>query len=235
MKKLKKEGQELSPKKIAELKGVLSKWKTRKITPDEFDKKIKKLYTKIPKEYSSSYPALEHEVNKYGFTKPPDDNCPRTLAEALLWKMGKWSAFKTFVENYKNPTRSAPKNAIVFYAFAQHLREEKTPIFDQHALRAIWAITESTDDQNLKIASSLFNGKGKNFEKWKSSGSGEFYNDCREIYHSLLVSILPENYTRNNLANLDRFLMPLGQVLKKKAPNFNDFRKLIGKENMKFN
>jgi hypothetical protein len=48
---------------------------------------------------------------------------PESLAEALLWNMGKWTIYKSFVEHHVNAA-SAPKNTdVVFYAFAKHLKD----------------------------------------------------------------------------------------------------------------
>jgi hypothetical protein len=41
---------------------------------------------------------------------------PATLAEALLWKLGKWPTYKTFVENYKtNDLEVSVKSRKIMY------------------------------------------------------------------------------------------------------------------------
>ena len=78
---------------------------------------------------------------------------PNNLAEALLWKLGKWKSYKNF-SNYFAEEESAPtKDDVVFFAFAKHLSNNGNPIYDQHVLRAIWAVDSSLtkqDRQNCK-------------------------------------------------------------------------------------
>ena len=68
-------------------------------------------------------------------------NTPANLAEALLWKLGKWKVYKTFVSNYTSEGPKVTKDGgVVFSAFAKHLKNKENPIYDQHAIRALWAI-----------------------------------------------------------------------------------------------
>jgi len=65
---------------------------------------------------------------------------PTNLAEALLWKLGKWQSYKEFAANYTNDDSEPTKQNVVFFAFAKHLKDKEYPIYDQHAIRALWAI-----------------------------------------------------------------------------------------------
>ncbi|MDT8386767.1 MAG: hypothetical protein RQ736_04595 [Thiogranum sp.] len=75
------------------------------------------------------------------------DAAKRRIAEALLWKMGKWNIYKDFVNNYNSSDSLAKKTDVVFAAFAKHLRDSANPVYDQHALRAMWAINANLVSQ----------------------------------------------------------------------------------------
>lgn len=83
------------------------------------------------------------------------------MAEALLWKMGKWTAYKNFVRHYQSEEKLTSTGDVVFAAFTRHLRDSSNPIYDQHALRAMWAINSrlSTAEQ-LMCRKALFKSKG---------------------------------------------------------------------------
>ena len=50
-------------------------------------------------------------------------NRPPALAEALLWKLGKWNSYVQFVQDFAEaPHAPLAGNRIVFQAFARHLR-----------------------------------------------------------------------------------------------------------------
>ena len=44
---------------------------------------------------------------------------PNSLAEALLWKMGKWNVYKEFVNNYNSSGSLTKKTDVVFAAFGK--------------------------------------------------------------------------------------------------------------------
>lgn len=215
--------------KIKEFQGIISTWVGTPPGIEEFDRQLSDWCCKLPRQYSDSYPALDHPIGQYLF--PTNILQPTSLAEALLWKLGKWDSFKKFVSSYTSNDPEIPEKAVVFHSFARHLAEEKKPIFDQHALRAAWAICETKNCIDQKIRSSLFTPKGN----WKSSGSGKDYKDCVKIYYYLIKLFLPQEYTRKNLVNLDRFLMPLGQIIKKQTDNINKFEIFVGKNLTKNN
>ena len=151
---------------------------------------------------------------------------PTSLAEALLWKMGKWNVYKEFVSNYDDPSRHDKKSDVVFFAFAKHLKDHANPIYDQHALRAMWAINGSfTDEEKQNCKAALFISKGERKGKWKSALSGSKTKDCYDLYVRQVKAI-----TKGGLSHtqLDKLLMPLGQALKKNAASYEKFRELCG-------
>jgi len=139
---------------------------------------------------------------------------PRTLAEALLWKLGKWPAYKNFVEFHRGDgTKPTDPQSVVFAAFALHLKDETNPIFDQHSLRALWAICafarSSAEFQACKAF--LVDAKGK----WKAAGSGKESVECYHLFTKHLVRV--QEQTRVSLREIDRLLMPLGRAIKEIA------------------
>jgi hypothetical protein len=214
----------LDAKKISEFKKIISKWVRTPPGIEEFDRQLSEWLSMLSLQYSSSYPTLQHPVGQYAF--PSNNLYPTTLAEALLWKLGKWNTFKTFVSNYANPNPPIPETGVVFYAFARHLAEEENPIFDQHALRAIWTICNTTPEVDRVIKMSLFDGNGN----WKESGSGKEYSGCYKIFQDLIETFIPNNYTRNTLVVLDKFLMPLGQTIKDETNDLDEYKIVSGKQ-----
>lgn len=153
-------------------------------------------------------------------------SAPNSLAEALLWKMGKWNVYRDFVSNYISDNQLEKKSGVVFAAFAKHLKNPDNPIYDQHALRAMWAININfTPDQRMQCKSALINSKGKDKGKWKATLSGSETIACYELYVSALNTL-----TGNGLSKsaLDKLLMPLGQALKNRAKNYEQFESLCG-------
>jgi hypothetical protein len=134
---------------------------------------------------------------------------PQTLAEALLWKMGKWKVYQRFASHFSNETSQSNGTDVVFFAFAKHLRTRSNPIFDQHALRALWAIDSGmTEDLSSKCKSVLLsNGE------WKPIASGRNTIEAYKLYISR-VEQLCSSRDSPSLEALDRLLMPLGQAIK---------------------
>ena len=153
------------------------------------------------------FPALENtEVFDTEVGKSPE-----TLAEALLWKLGKWPTYLTFVKNYKTENlKVSPKGGIVFSAFAKHLQDNDFPIYDQHAIRSIWAICDLDTKQQELCKSLLLDTSGM----WKQAGSGDD-GSCYELF----VVKVEEVCAKNELTHreLDMLLMPLGQAIKKET------------------
>ena len=134
---------------------------------------------------------------------------PENLAEALLWKMGKWSVYKKFAQNFGNKNlKVSSDGGVVFSAFAKHLQDNSNPIYDQHAIRAIWALCELRQDEQEKCEKLLFKSKGG----WKDSGS-EDDGSCYEIFCKYLKLLSMQSKLNNK--QLDSLLMPLGQAIKK--------------------
>ncbi len=147
---------------------------------------------------------------------------PESLAEALLWKMGKWKIYKSFVAHYSNPSSTSKNTDVVFYAFAKHLQNEANPIYDQHALRALWAIDTNLTQQQARICRSLL---AKKDGDWKPIATGSNASAGYQLYVER-ISKLGE--CGASLSVLDRLLMPLGQALKDNTANISEFVKLAG-------
>ena len=88
--------------------------------------------------------------------------------------MGKWNVYKDFVNNYNSTGPLTKTTDVVFAAFAKHLKDRFNPIYDQHALRAMWAINTKLDAQEKeKCKSALFKSKGKDKGNWKANSQVE--------------------------------------------------------------
>lgn len=149
-------------------------------------------------------------------------SAPESLAEALLWKMGKWNIYKSFVAYYSSPSSSPKSTDSVFYAFAKHLQNPENPIYDQHALRALLAIdAKLTSDQANICYSLLFKRDGT----WKAIISGSKTKVGYDLYIERITALAKDGIT---LGDLDRLLMPLGQALKGNITNVSEFRNLVG-------
>jgi hypothetical protein len=147
---------------------------------------------------------------------------PSNLAEALLWKLGKWQSYKKFAANYTADDTKPTKQNVVFFAFARHLKDKKNPIYDQHAIRALWAICgKLTANERKKCKSLLFDGKGK----WKQTGSGGATIECYELFVRHLNDLVPPDNGATR-SEIDRLLMPLGQAIKKSTGSYVEFHQL---------
>jgi len=156
---------------------------------------------------------------------PNTEDSPQNLAEALLWKLGKWPAYKNFVQYYEEKDKKPTKTDIIFYAFAKHLKDNSEPIFDQHTLRSMWAVDSSlTEKERLLCRKFLMNNKGK----WKQSGSGSSGMQCYELYKRFIRRV---QSFYNDLKRFDMLLMSLGQALKKNTISYGEFRDLCNFNN----
>jgi hypothetical protein len=149
---------------------------------------------------------------------------PTNLAEALLWKLGTWQSYKDFAANYTDDDSEPTKQNVVFFAFARHLKDKKNPIYDQHAIRGLWAICgKLTATERKKCKTLLFDGKGE----WKKVGSGSITVtvDCYELFvrHINDLVSLDKGVTSSVL---DHLLMPLGQAIKKSTGSYDEFRQV---------
>lgn len=146
---------------------------------------------------------------------------PNSLAEALLWKMGKWNIYRDFVNNYSSDNALVKKSNVVFSAFAKHLRNSNSPIYDQHTLRAMWAInTNLTPKHRMQCKSVLIKSKGKEKGEWKSTLSGSETIACYELYVAQLNELTSNSLSKSTL---DKLLMPLGKALKFYTKNYELF------------
>ena len=149
-------------------------------------------------------------------------HAPSDLAEALLWKLGKWKSYKKFAANYMAKDPKPTKTDVVFLAFAKHLKDKNNPIYDQHAIRALWAIcVKFTDDEKKKCKSLLFDGK----DKWKQASSGGETIECYELFvkHINDLVSISGGVTKEEI---DHLLMPLGQAIKKTTDIYAEFHSL---------
>ena len=147
---------------------------------------------------------------------------PTTLAEALLWKLVRWKPYKTFLRHYAQ-TNSAPGTTdIVFYAFAQHLKDREIPIFDQHAFRALWAISVFSKEQEELCKRFLISGKNE----WKDSGTGKTGPACYQLFLGHMARL---GTNKGSTGDLDKLLMPLGEALKKYSKTYEEFIQLCGR------
>lgn len=136
-------------------------------------------------------------------------NAPTDLAEAMLWKLGRWTAYKNFVKSYDNPHLFvSSEGGVVMTAFAKHLRNAENPIYDQHAVRSLWAIAPLDKAELISCESLLVDRHGN----WKESGSGKSALACYELFLKHTLKIREANGV--SFFELDRLMMPLGQALK---------------------
>lgn len=147
---------------------------------------------------------------------------PQGLAEALLWKLGKWKSYKKFVTQYVDENSKPSNGDVVFFAFAKHLRNTDKPIYDQHAIRAMWAICGNLTAEEKELCKRLLMKKN---DGWKDAGSGKGAVDCYNIFLKYL-GIMERNGASKR--ELDLLLMPLGQAIKKQTKNYKDFCILCG-------
>jgi hypothetical protein len=193
----------------------------KELTKEAIENEIKKLKDLGDKEYDGEkFPALAGTENFLDTSS----NTPQNLAEALLWKLGKWKVYKTFVRNYTNEDAKVTKDGgVVLSAFAKHLKNKDNPIYDQHAIRALWAICgDFTDDEKKKCKALLFDGKNK----WKHTGSGEESIECYMIF-AKHINTLAGIEGGAAKGEIDRLLMPLGQIIKKETKSKGNEYKLF--------
>jgi hypothetical protein len=177
----------------------------------------RKQLKKIDKSYryeAKKYPDLKK--GRIDFPKEPkkDENFPQNPAEALLWKQGDWLKYRKFLKWGSSKETPNPPARIVQYAFALYLKDMDggRPIFDQHSLRALWAIRRKGRKKNGAQCcyKYLLSDEGS----WKGTpGSGSpvaSYDWYRKELEEI-VNIVPIDL-RNDF---DKLLMPLGKALKK--------------------
>lgn len=154
--------------------------------------------------------------------KDTSGTTPGNLAEALLWKLGKWKVYKNFASNFTNSQPKITQTDVVLSAFARHLKNTGAPIYDQHALRALWAISSEFSASDVKNCKSvLFDGKNK----WKKSGSGGDTVKCYELFLTHMKT-LAESNNAASMEALDKLLMPLGQAIKRSTGSYKEFCEL---------
>lgn len=152
-------------------------------------------------------------------------NTPNGLAEALLWKLGKWKVYKKFAANYSSANPSLTKTDVVLFAFTKHLKDSAVPIYDQHTIRSLWAICgKLSPDEARSCRSLLFDGKNK----WKATGSGGETIECYELFVSHMNSLTANRIDAPTMERLDRLMMPLGQAIKRSTSSYKEFCELCG-------
>ncbi len=170
------------------------------------------------------YPDLTNTIEFDGIR----NNAPSNLAEALLWKMGKWKSYKEFADDYKIcPPEPKDKGSVVFFAFARHLRKpDENPIFDQHVMRAMWAICPNfTKQEECACKAWLVSGRREELG-WKRYGSGSTANECLDAYRRHLKEIEEGGATKKQI---DHLLMPLGKAIKE-SMTYEEFRRIREEE-----
>lgn len=143
-------------------------------------------------------------------------DAPSSLAEALLWKMGKWKIYRQFCEYYAASSPKSKGTDVVFYAFARHLKDKSNPIYDQHALRALWCIDAELSDEEKQICKSLLLGKTREKARnvqWKSILGGADADNGYQLYCKSLRRLCSGGGLPTP-DKLDKLLMPLGQAIK---------------------
>jgi hypothetical protein len=191
-----------------------------RLTKAKIDKAIKDLDDHDYRYDHDKFPPLVHAVT----TKEDSCDSPTTPAEALLWKLGRWPAYKNFVAFHKSESAvSSNSRSVVFDSFALHLKDENNPIFDQHALRAVWAISQMSAADEAKCAHFLLDRT----RPWKESGTGKFGAACYWIFCRRARALV--RMSEASLADIDKLLMPLGQAIKDLSANHGDFCELCGK------
>lgn len=160
------------------------------------------------------FPVLkaDHDYGAFStrYASLQEQNSPINLAEAMIWKLGRWGAYKSFVKNYETRNLVVSEDGgVVMSAFAKHLQNHENPIYDQHAIRSLWAIGGLDKDEQIACESLLTDSSGN----WKDSGSGKSAVACYELFVRHTEKICSENAV--SLRELDLLLMPLGQALKK--------------------
>lgn len=169
---------------------------------------------------TSTLPALP--ANHTWDSASPD--VPRTLAEALLWKMGKWSTYQSFASHYANADSQSKGTDVVFYGFARHLRNQANPIYDQHAMRALWAVDSGLTQAERAMCRSLLFVRA---DAWKPFANGRQAINC----YTLFVNRIAKLSSGRDMASkneIDKLLMPLGQALKASTSSYEQFRELCG-------
>ncbi len=195
--------------------------KNKSMGDKEIDEETKKL-SEIGYKYDDRrFPEL---VNTEKFTNTSKDT-PANLAESLLWKLGKWQSYKSFAAKFENVQSKPTKTDVVFFAFAKHLKDKSNPIYDQHAIRALWAICSTLSlDEKKKCRSLLFDGK----DRWKKSGSGGETISCYRLFVKHIEELVRDSGGSLKKGEIDRLLMPLGQAIKKNTNTHDDFLQLCG-------
>lgn len=156
------------------------------------------------------------ELRKTELFLPNMEDSPQNLAEALLWKLGKWPSYKNFVHYYDGKDKKPKKTDIIFYAFAKHLRDNNDPIFDQHTLRSMWAVDSLLTKEEGALCKQFLMSK----RKWKPSGSGSSGMQCYDLYKRFIRRV---QSFYNDIKRLDMLLMSLGQALKKNTQGYDEF------------
>lgn len=176
----------------------------------------------------------EYDANKYPDLFPdgaaeisaPSETprAPQTAAEAYIWKQGKWKNYLDFLRDLKSAregNKGDPGTRLVYWAFARHCANpDENRIFDQHALRALWAITG--EDWELAEGYLFATSHGKTSPTTKDGAT----------LHQQFLDRLRERFGRKatRWKDVDRLLMPLGKALKKGVQTREDFHQACGRD-----
>lgn len=192
---------------------------SRETVNDDLVSQFRRRLSSLGFEYNSTlYPALM-ETENFNWTVM---DSPCNLAEALLWKLGKWKTYTKFSKYYEDGENTQRGRNIILYAFAIHLRDRSQPIIDQHTIRSMWAIDSSlTHEEKEACKAFLIKRNGT----WKQSGSGVSGQKCYHCYVRLVDKL---GNLGVDVSEADKLLMPLGRALRQLAKNHKEFRRLCG-------
>ena len=203
------------------------------LTADDIEDSINKINNHLPRQYHyncKKFPALKRTKH----LSMGSIVTPQSVAEAYIWKQGKWKEYGKFVGWYYYPDAKPPKDRIVMYAYAKHLRDPSLPIFDQHALRSLWAISDVLWAARLDPCKDyLVVAKTNN---WKDSGNSR---TSALLCYRLFCAEFIATRAANNISQyrFDQLLWSLGKALKSiskthtggRGNDYDEFCDIIGR------
>jgi hypothetical protein len=196
----------------------------------------------------TKYPLLNYDDIAKDNTQPtfPSERSPHSVAEALLWKLGKWEQYASFFDvcrrelvedEFMTPEVEERYGddfgALVLEQFAKHLaRKNDEPILDQHSMRAglllMTARRELPMDHWNEIRHAVLTD-GRNGKKWRGNNSNAALMEFIPQVKFWLKKKLGANYCHDTLVLLDqRMLFPLGKAIKSLDASLDTINRLAG-------
>jgi hypothetical protein len=128
---------------------------------------------------------------------------------------------KNFISHYSGSENNLESD-IVYFAFAQHLKNKLNPIVDQYTIRAMWLVnTDLTDAEKESCKRYLMDDKKG---KWKKSGSGNTAKECLKLYQKFISYLQRKTI---DIDKIDKLFMPLGKAIKKKYSNYTVLSEIL--------